>query len=59
MAGLSEIAARRHAAIEHMLELLGLESTIPSTKASPVEQLAFQAQIMEAIAERVAIKGKR
>jgi len=38
---------------------LGLEITIPSTKASPVEQLAFQAQIMEAIAERVVIKGKR
>jgi hypothetical protein len=58
LAGLSEIAARRRAALEHTLELLGLEITIPSTKASPVEQLAFQAQIMEAIAERVIINGK-
>jgi hypothetical protein len=33
-----------------MLELLGLEITIPNAKASSDEQLAFQAQIMDAIA---------
>jgi len=58
LAGLSEIAARRHAALEHTLELLGLEITIPSTKANPLEQLAFQTQIMETIAERMIINGK-
>ena len=52
------MAARRHAALEHTLELLGLEITIPSTKANPLEQLAFQTQIMETIAERMIINGK-
>jgi hypothetical protein len=54
MAESGEIAKRRLASLEPALDLLGLEITIPSTKAGSMDHLAFQPRVMERLAERVA-----
>jgi hypothetical protein len=55
MAGLHEIGVRRAKSLQHTLDLLGLKITVPSTKAAAVEQLAFEAELFEAMAETLAL----
>ena len=53
MTDLSLIAIRRELAFKRAGQILGVDSPVPSTKASPVQMQTYLAELLLALAERV------
>ena len=53
MAAIGEIAARRHETLRHVLDTLGLDLPIPSTKSQQVVLEKFYLDLLAELAKRV------
>jgi hypothetical protein len=54
MADSAVIAKRRQEALDRAAKILGVRPPVPSTKAEPVVREAYMAELILALAERVA-----